>query len=125
MIAPDIDLLLVEDQMLIAMDVESMLADNGITRVVTAASAADALRRLKDYTPDIAVLDINLGMTTSAPVAEELMRRNIPFMFATGYGDRSMIPEACRDAPVLPKPYEAEALVAAIHVLLAKVPVES
>ena len=121
----NIELLLVEDQMLIAMDVESMLADNGITNVVTAASSADALRRLKDYTPDVAVLDINLGMTTSAPVAEELMKRNIPFVFATGYGDRSMIPEACRAVPVLPKPYEADALMAAIQNLLAKMPAES
>jgi len=125
MISANLDLLLVEDQMLIAMDVESMLADNGITKVVTAASSADALRRLKDYSPDIAVLDINLGMTTSAPVAEELMRRNIPFVFATGYGDRSMIPEACRDVPVLPKPYEADALMAAIQNLLAKSQVAS
>ena len=120
-VSADINLLLVEDQMLIAMDVESMLADHGITKVVTAASSADALRRLKDYTPDAAVLDINLGMSTSALVAEELMRRNIPFVFATGYGDRSMIPENCRDVPVLPKPYEADALIAAIQNLLAKV----
>jgi ActR/RegA family two-component response regulator len=50
-------------------------------------SGADALKMLKGFTPDFAVLDINLGAGTSLPVAQELSKRNIPFIFATGYGD--------------------------------------
>ncbi|MBS9475641.1 HWE histidine kinase domain-containing protein [Ancylobacter radicis] len=113
----NVAVLLVEDQMLIAMDVEFMLEDAGITHVITAPSAAEALRRLKDFTPDVAVLDVNLGAGTSAPVATELQRRGVPFVFATGYGDRSMIPPGCEDVPVLAKPYEREPLLAALREL--------
>ncbi|GLK78638.1 HWE histidine kinase domain-containing protein [Methylopila turkensis] len=107
----DIRLLLVEDQMLIAMDVEAMLAASGMTNVSTSGSAADALRHLMQFAPDAAVLDVNLGDGTSIAVAEELVRRNIPFVFATGYGDRSMIPEVFSDIPVVRKPYDAQALI--------------
>jgi light-regulated signal transduction histidine kinase (bacteriophytochrome)/CheY-like chemotaxis protein len=111
----DLDILLVEDQMLIAMDVEQMLNDAGISSIVTVPSVSEALRRLKDFAPDVAILDVNLGAGTSGPVAEELRRRGIPFFFATGYGDRSMIPAGCEDVPVLPKPYESESLLAALR----------
>ncbi len=111
----DLRVLLVEDQMLIAMDVESMLVGKGIARIVTSGSAADALKRLQTIVPDIAILDVNLGVGTSIPVAEELRRRRIPFVFATGYGDRSMIPRDFADIPVVRKPYDAEALIDTIR----------
>jgi len=114
----DVAVLLVEDQMIIAMDVEGMLEDSGIGTVVTASSVDEALRRLKDFAPDVAVLDVNLGSRTSAPVAEELRRRNIPFLFATGYGDQAMIPPGSEGAPVLPKPYERNSLIATLRSLL-------
>ncbi|GAB4065711.1 GAF domain-containing protein [Ancylobacter sonchi] len=109
--------LLVEDQMIIAMDVEFMMGEAGISRITTAASAADALRKLSDYTPDIAVLDVNLGSGTSASVAEELNRRGVPFVFATGYGDRSMIPADSGHVRVLAKPYDRDVLIAALREL--------
>ncbi|MFD1704278.1 HWE histidine kinase domain-containing protein [Methylopila henanensis] len=107
----DMRLLLVEDQMLIAMDVEAMLAASGMTNVSTSGSAAEALRHLMQYAPDAAVLDVNLGDGTSIAVAEELVRRDIPFVFATGYGDRSMIPEAFSGVPIVRKPYDVQALI--------------
>jgi light-regulated signal transduction histidine kinase (bacteriophytochrome)/CheY-like chemotaxis protein len=113
----DLEFLLVEDQMLIAADVEAMLADHGVYRVTTTPSVADALRRLKDFTPDVAILDVNLGSATSLPIAEELLRRQVPFVFATGYSDRSIIP-ASFSAPVVRKPYEAGALIAAVRKVL-------
>ena len=79
-----LDLLLVEDQMLIAMDAEAILADAGIGRVVTACSVADALEHIR-ASLDVAVLDVNLGAGTSIPIAEELARRGVPFVFTTGY----------------------------------------
>jgi light-regulated signal transduction histidine kinase (bacteriophytochrome) len=110
--------LLVEDQVLIAMDAEMMLADAGIENVVTASSSADALNRLKTFNPAIAILDINLGRDTSVPVAEELARRGIPFVFATGYDDRSIVPEEFLSVPVVRKPYDAGALVRALSDLM-------
>jgi len=113
----DLDFLLVEDQMLIAADLESMLADHGVNRVTTTPSVSDALKRLKEFTPDVAILDVNLGSATSLPIAEELVRRDVPFVFATGYSDRSIIP-ASFSAPVVRKPYEAVALIAAVKKVL-------
>ncbi|MBU2328224.1 MAG: response regulator, partial [Alphaproteobacteria bacterium] len=114
-----LQVLLVEDQVLIAMDAEMMLADAGIETVVTASSSGDALNRLKSFTPSIAVLDINLGRDTSVPVAEELVRRGIPFVFATGYDDRSLVPDELLSVPVVRKPYDASALVRALADRLA------
>jgi CheY-like chemotaxis protein len=107
----------VEDQMLIAADVEAMLADHGITKVTTAPSVAEAMRRLKMFTPNVAILDVNLGAGTSLPIAEELANRGVPFVFATGYSDRSIIPPHLA-APIVRKPYEAATLVAALTKLL-------
>lgn len=124
-ILADLELLLVEDQMLVAADVESMLSDQGITKITTAPSSAEALRQLKRMTPDVAVLDVNLGSGTSLPIAEELSRLGVPFVFATGYSDQSVIP-ASFAAPVVRKPYEATALIGAIlRVLAAREPVPS
>lgn len=106
--------LLVEDQVLIAMDAEMMLADAGIDNVVTASSSNDALNRLKTFTPAIAILDINLGRDTSVPVAEELARLGIPFVFATGYDDRSIVPDGFATVPVVRKPYDSAALLKAL-----------
>lgn len=114
--------LLVEDQVLIAMDAEMMLADSGIENVVTASSSSDALNRLKTFTPAIAILDINLGSDSSVPVAQELMRRRIPFVFATGYDDRSSVPEELLSVPVVRKPYDAHALIKALSDRLAAPP---
>lgn len=106
--------LLVEDQMLIAMDVENMLEDNGIFGVETATSSRMALEKLKSFSPDIAILDINLGSDTSIPVAQELLKREIPFMFATGYSDSLSVPAELTGVPVIRKPYDEDALMSAI-----------
>lgn len=110
--------LLLEDHMLIAMDVEANLEDHGLSDITTTASASEALDKLRGSAPDVAVLDVNLGEETSIPVAEELARRGIPFVFATGYGDGSMIPETFAHVPVVRKPYEISALIAAIASVL-------
>ena len=69
------------------------------------------MRILQTLAPEVAVLDINLGIGTSIPVAEELSRRNIPFVFATGYGDKSHIPPAFAATPVVRKPYDSDELI--------------
>ena len=111
--------LLVEDQMLIAMDAEETLADHGAPRVIVASSTAQALAKLAGSLPDIAVLDVNLGQETSIAVARELTRRAIPFVFASGYGDTVMLPEEFRSVPLVRKPYDGETLVPVLAELLA------
>jgi light-regulated signal transduction histidine kinase (bacteriophytochrome) len=106
--------LLVEDQFVIALDAEQILMDSGAGEVMIAATPAEAERMLAGPRPDIAVLDVNLGRTTSLSVAGRLRDMGVKFIFATGYGDSRMIPEEFREAPVVRKPYSAAALVAAI-----------
>jgi light-regulated signal transduction histidine kinase (bacteriophytochrome)/CheY-like chemotaxis protein len=115
----DLSILLVEDQMLIAMDTEAMLTGSVARQVVTATTEAEARARLREAVPDIAVLDVNLGSGNSIPLAEELARQGVPFVFATGYGDGTRIPEAFRGVPVVRKPYDAAALAIAIAEALA------
>lgn len=112
--------LLVEDQMLIALDVETMLAGKGVQEIVTAGSAEDALHKLQSFAPAVGILDVNLGVGTSIPVAEELWRRDIPFIFATGYADSQMIPAVFASVPVVRKPYDRDTLIATLMDSLAR-----
>ncbi|MBX9455816.1 MAG: GAF domain-containing protein [Rhizobium sp.] len=116
--SPDqVPVLLVEDQMLIAMDAEMMLSEVGFSEVATVGSVTEALARLKTFRPAAAVLDVNLGVGTSIEVAGELRRQGIPFVFATGYGDSSIIPPEFSDVRVVRKPYSGEELSSAIRSL--------
>jgi len=112
--------LLLEDQLVIALDAEAMLQTCGVGSVDTTATAAEALRTLVATEPNIAVLDVNLGSGNSFPVAEELRRRNIPFIFATGYGDHTIIPKSMADVPVVRKPYDPDALASTMARALAE-----
>ncbi|WP_128253803.1 HWE histidine kinase domain-containing protein [Falsirhodobacter deserti] len=107
-------LMLLEDQLLIAMDVEAMLEDSGFRRISLARNVEQALELVSSSEIELAMLDVNLGQETSIPVAEELRARGIPFVFATGYDEGSALPEAMRGVPVVRKPYDAENLIAAL-----------
>jgi len=111
--------LLVEDQVLIAMDAEDYLRTHGAVQVTIAPTADAAMRQIQAERPDVAVLDVNLGDHSSAPVAEHLASLGVPFVFATGYGDSSMTPEAMRSVPVVRKPYTEDVLIVALNKALA------
>lgn len=102
--------LLVEDNMIIALDAEEMLLAMGAGPVRQAASVSDALRFLDQERPDFAVLDVNLGSETSLPVAERLAREGVPFVFATGYGEALDLPPALRGRPLVKKPFTSGTL---------------
>ncbi|MGE0054980.1 MAG: HWE histidine kinase domain-containing protein [Hyphomicrobium sp.] len=107
-------ILLVEDQLLIALEAEDMLRSLGAGDLVAVGSASDALRAIGNAPPDLAVLDVNLGSSNSLAVADELRQRKVPFVFATGYGDMVMIPEHLRSVPVVRKPYTEETLLSGL-----------
>jgi CheY-like chemotaxis protein len=110
-------ILVVEDEVLIAMEIEQMLADLGCTVLGPAPSVARALALIEREEPDFAILDVNLGRERSAPVAEALRERGVPYALATGY-DRSQLPEdAYRDTPHLGKPLDHQRLVGALACL--------
>ncbi len=107
-------ILLVEDSLLIALDAETMLRDAGAKGVEVVASAEAGLSAIVAQEFQAAVLDINLGRGTSLPVADELAKRNIPFIFASGYSDRSTIPQRFRHIRMVVKPYASATLVEAV-----------
>jgi DNA-binding NtrC family response regulator len=98
--------LLVEDETLVAMLLEDMIADLGGTVIGSASRVGRALEMVADpgCAIDLAVLDVNLGGEEVFPVASALAERRVPFAFSTGYGNAGL-PEAWRSRPTLQKPF--------------------
>lgn len=111
------DVLLVEDSLIIALDAEDILTRLGAKSVTTAATIASALDQIDTHPPTIAMLDINLGDSTSFPVADLLMNRGVPFLFATGYGEEATIPDDHRGRAIVQKPYTLENVARAMDEL--------
>ena len=101
--------LVVEDQPLIALDTESMLADIGASSVASFSSADHALVWLQSGAPGVAVLDVNLGGELIYPLADVLVADSVPFIFITGYGAEE-IEHRFANVPILQKPIERDAL---------------
>lgn len=113
--------LLVEDESLVAMNVEDMLLDLGC-EVVVAMRLDKALAYVRAEPFDLAVLDVNLGDARSYPVADLLFERCTPFLFATGYGKQGLDADY-QAVPVLQKPYQAQPLKhLLIHLLTCEAP---
>jgi len=104
---------------MISMLVEDMLAELGHKVAGLAASIEEATRLADQGDFDGALLDVNLNGKTIDAVAETLMRRDIPFVFTTGYGQRG-IPDAYRDWPALQKPYQTQQLGQALAHAIAR-----
>ncbi len=104
--------LIVEDNLIIAVNAEGMLLEMGANHVNTAASVSDAMALIDQEVPAFALLDLNLGQETSLPVGLRLAKLGVPCIFATGYGDRASIPAELSHVPVIQKPYSAETLKA-------------
>lgn len=96
-------ILIVEDEILVAMLIEDVLTDLGHEVVGPAMRLEAALAAAEGEDFDFAILDINLAGKQSFPVADRLTERGIPFMFASGYGAAGLI-EPYRGAPILQKP---------------------
>jgi CheY-like chemotaxis protein len=101
--------MVVEDEALVAMVVSDAMTELGYQVVGPFSRPPDAIAAVNDGDIAAAILDINLAGTLVYPVAEELTRRGIPFVFVTGYGIES-IDKRFADIPVLQKPIERETL---------------
>jgi PAS domain S-box-containing protein len=114
--APDdirgVRVLIVEDAVLLALELEAGLTEAGAIVVGMAASLEEA-KRMANLSFDVAVLDANLNGQPVIPVAHQLAARRTPFIFATGYGDAGAAPEGF-DAPVVRKPYNVRQIAAAL-----------
>ena len=111
--------LVVEDEPLIALDVQSALAGAGAT-IISAGNTTDAVRLVANTKLSAAVLDVDLGDLDCWVVCRLLARANVPFVFYTGYMQSEVFKD-WPDAPVLAKPASHEQIVAAVTRLLTAV----
>ncbi|HEY6916844.1 MAG TPA: response regulator [Allosphingosinicella sp.] len=111
-------ILVVEDEMLVAMNIEDMLLDLGHEIAGVASRLDPALTLAREADIDLAMLDVNLAGDLSFPVADILETRGIPYLFATGYG-RKGVKDEYGGVPVLQKPFRARDLEEAIGTLAA------
>jgi len=100
-------ILVVEDEVMIRMLLEDMLGELGYTVAAEAARIDEALEATKNADFDLAILDANLNGQPVSPVADALVARGTPFVFATGYGE---LAEPYRDRPTLTKPFQMDGL---------------
>ncbi len=114
-----IRILVVEDEFLLAMDIESAIREAGGLVVGPVVTLKDAVATAEREELNAAVLDLNLRGEMSYPVAEVLRSRRIPFLFATGYTE-NRLPQPFQCRPCLRKPFTWGALTAAIERLLAQ-----
>ena len=110
-------ILIVEDEALIAFEVEQTLIAAGFQIAGIAGKLEAALALVESGTCDAAVLDTNLNRVSAAPVATALTERGVPFIVTSGYS-REQLPEAFKAAPLIEKPSWPGPLVAALNSVL-------
>ena len=100
-------ILVVEDNLLVAMDVEATLQAAGCEIVGPAARLDVALDLARAERLDGAVLDVNLDGLSAFPVADLLVERAVPIVLATGYDTEIVVPERYRGMPNVQKPFSS------------------
>jgi CheY-like chemotaxis protein len=109
----------VEDEALVLMTLEDMLADLGCQVVASARHLEDALRLARDTAADVALLDVNIAGRRIDPVAELIAARGIPIVFVTGYEARSL-PQGIARATRVGKPFRTAELARGLREVLAR-----
>lgn len=109
----DLRVLVVEDEALIALQLEDMLTELGCAVVGPASRVGQALKLLDGEPVEAAVLDVNIAGELVYPVADALKDRGLPYVFVTGYG-ASGLTEPYRSRPVLEKPFARRELLRAM-----------
>ena len=108
--------LLVEDEVLVALDTQEILTDAGYKVVGPVTDVASAMVAVANGRLDAAVLDVNLRGAYVWPIADALQERGIPFIFVTGFGTGAGldVPENLRGTPRLGKPIAERDLLRAL-----------
>ena len=109
------DVLIVEDDLIIALDLEETILRFGVRSSRTAMNVAQALEMIMQRTPDFALLDVGLRDETSLAVADRLAALGVPFAFLTGYGARAMPLPRFADRPKIEKPFAPPELEAVLR----------
>lgn len=111
-------ILIIEDDPFISMDLEDIFESEGYEVLGPFAEVDAGLKILKERTPDVAMLDFNLGQETSIPLARELHSKNIPYAFLSGQIKSVIIDTDLPPRPVLLKPFVPEHLVTVVETLI-------
>ena len=111
--AGPLKVLIVEDESLVALHIESMLEEIGCQVVASVPRLVKALSLAGSLDIDLAVLDINLAGEVVYPLALRLADRGIPFVFSTGYSS-AILPPELRDRPLVKKPVTLDRLKKAV-----------
>jgi chemotaxis family two-component system sensor kinase Cph1 len=112
------DVFVLEDEALIAMEIETMLRSAGYRVIGPASSVAEAMEICVSLPQCCALLDVNLDGAAVTPVARLLAERGIPFALVTGY-DIASVPEQFRDRIIIRKPFTESDIYAALDDLAA------
>lgn len=112
-------ILVVEDDFIVAFDMQSMLEEQGAQVLGPASSLREAQALLTTETPQAAVLDVNLNGEYVFPLVESLRSKGVPFLFATAYADDDrLFPESTKQVPKLAKPVLPAVLLTQLKKLL-------
>jgi CheY-like chemotaxis protein len=114
--------LLLEDEFLIAMDVEQLCRDHGADDVVIVRSLTEIEKEAVTANFDAAILDIILGGVSTLDFARRIHSDRLPFIFASGYTDRDEVFQAFPDVPVVGKPYLGSDLIEALATAAGRLP---
>lgn len=112
--------LVLEDEYLIALDVERLCREHGASEVRIARSLEELGADPLAEHFDVVVLDVMLGGQSTTSFASRLLCRSIPFVFATGYSDDETMFEGFETVPVVAKPYSDRDLVAALVLVIER-----
>lgn len=115
-------ILVLEDELLVALDMAAALSRLGCTVVGPVPRVAAALRLVREEALSGAILDVNVGGSHSFEVADALSQRGVPFVFATGYG-ADFIPKAYRQQVCLVKPIGREEIARVVETVFGVVQV--
>lgn len=110
--------LVIEDESIVAMLIEDMLAELGCIVAGVVSRFEEAVSKVSSLTFDAAILDLNLDGHQTYPLTDALAKKGVPFVFATGYGTAG-IPEAFQRFPILTKPFRCGDLERALAATLA------
>jgi DNA-binding response OmpR family regulator len=112
--------LVVEDDSLLAMDLQDTLVDAGAVVVGVCKTLDEAMARANVDDFAVAVLDFSLGSETASPLARRLVRRGVPFVLYTGKSRREPSLAEWRDRPIVEKPAPARVLLSAVRTALSR-----
>jgi CheY-like chemotaxis protein len=116
-------ILVVEDEFLILLDIQGILESAGAKSIVTASRIDDALTAIANNQGadrfDTAVLDLKLDKDSAIPAAEQLAKLGVPFVFLTGSPDDADLAHEFKSTPVVSKPFDCAALLAALQQALS------